>query len=179
MQNIALYHKSKEELTITELSIAELIDSTIQQYTVLPEHADVVVKKIIKERHKLYTDSLRIEAIVDNLIGNAFKYKNKYAQPPEVFIKAEVTAKKLRLTITDNGIGIVQKYQKSVFKLFSRATDQASGSGLGLYLVHESVQKLKGSIHFESISGKGSTFFISLPNSPTLVQQPQPVNLPH
>jgi signal transduction histidine kinase len=179
VQNIALYHKSKEELTITELSIAELIDSTIQQYTVLPEHADVVVKKIIKERHKLYTDSLRIEAIVDNLIGNAFKYKNKYAQPPEVFIKAEVTAKKLRLTITDNGIGIVQKYQKSVFKLFSRATDQASGSGLGLYLVHESVQKLKGSIHFESISGKGSTFFISLPNSPTLVQQPQPVNLPH
>ena len=67
------------------------------------------------------------------------------------------------IEIKDNGRGIAKEFQSKIFDMFFRATDDSSGSGLGLYIVKETVDKLKGEITFESELRKGTSFTISLP----------------
>jgi signal transduction histidine kinase len=65
----------------------------------------------------------------------------------------------------DNGIGIKKEYVKKVFDMFYRATEKSQGSGLGMYIVKQAVDKLKGSIKVKSTFGKGTTIKITLPNN--------------
>jgi signal transduction histidine kinase len=67
------------------------------------------------------------------------------------------------LEVEDNGLGIPEEHQAKIFEMFYRATDSASGSGLGLYILKRSVDRLKGKIKITSKEGEGSTFTIQLP----------------
>lgn len=67
------------------------------------------------------------------------------------------------LKVEDNGQGISPEYHQRVFDMFYRANEQSKGSGLGLYIVKETLDKLSGSIHLESAPGVGSTFTVRLP----------------
>ena len=62
----------------------------------------------------------------------------------------------------DNGIGIPKEFQRNIFDMFFKANENANGTGLGLYIVKTSVEKLKGTISLESESGKGSTFYVKI-----------------
>ena len=64
----------------------------------------------------------------------------------------------------DNGIGIEPQYQEKIFDLFFRATDQSQGTGLGLFIVKDTIDKLRGKIEVESEPGRGTTFTIEIPN---------------
>jgi signal transduction histidine kinase len=66
--------------------------------------------------------------------------------------------------LEDNGIGVEFQYQEKIFDLFFRATDQSQGTGLGLFIVKDTVEKLKGRIEVESEPGRGTTFTIEIPN---------------
>ncbi len=66
--------------------------------------------------------------------------------------------------IADNGIGIDKKYLSRVFEMFFRATDRAQGSGLGLYIVAETVNRLYGDIHVDSQLGEWTKFIVTVPN---------------
>jgi signal transduction histidine kinase len=66
--------------------------------------------------------------------------------------------------VSDNGKGIHPDHVKSIFEMFYRATEDSQGSGLGLYIVKETIEKLQGSIQVQSIPRKGTTFTIQLPN---------------
>ncbi|MBP9923956.1 MAG: HAMP domain-containing histidine kinase, partial [Bacteroidia bacterium] len=63
------------------------------------------------------------------------------------------------------GIGISKELQEKIFEMFFRGSESSDGSGLGLYIVKESVEKLKGKIAVKSIPGKGSEFSILIPNN--------------
>jgi signal transduction histidine kinase len=70
------------------------------------------------------------------------------------------------MTIRDNGIGIVNECLKRVFTMFYRATEISQGSGLGLYVVKEMVEKLKGSIHITSVANEETVVTVTIPNYP-------------
>jgi signal transduction histidine kinase len=67
------------------------------------------------------------------------------------------------ISIKDNGIGIPEEAQQKIFDMFYRASDRAGGSGLGLYIVKEIVEKLEGSIIVNSVFGVGTTFEVRIP----------------
>ena len=68
------------------------------------------------------------------------------------------------IRISDNGIGIARENHEKIFNMFYRVSTQSVGSGLGLYIVKETVEKLQGVINLESEPGKGTVFSIRLPN---------------
>ena len=68
------------------------------------------------------------------------------------------------LQFADNGIGIDESVIGKIFSMFYRATDKSDGSGLGLYIVKEAVDKLHGNITVTSTVGEGTKFRIELPN---------------
>jgi len=101
--------------------------------------------------------------ILNNLIGNAIKYHdpNKLSQ----YIKIDLMTddNNINLSIEDNGIGIEDEHFTKIFTMFYRATERSKGSGLGLYIVNETVQKLGGLISFNSTFGAGTRFLLMIP----------------
>jgi signal transduction histidine kinase len=113
----------------------------------------------------LNTDTSRLTIILNNLIGNAINYSDATKQNPFVRIEAAKADNGLAISINDNGIGIEREHQPRIFDMFYRASERSKGSGLGLYLVKESVKKLDGSIYLRSKPGVGTTFTVMLPEN--------------
>ena len=68
-----------------------------------------------------------------------------------------------QVRVEDNGKGIAQEHLKHVCRMFYRATDDGAGSGLGLYIVKEAIDKLNGSIDIDSVEGQGTTVSLMIP----------------
>ncbi|MCF6352952.1 MAG: MASE1 domain-containing protein [Cyclobacteriaceae bacterium] len=109
-----------------------------------------------------YSDLNRMKVIFNNIISNSIKYSDP--TKAKINIDIEVMNGHAKINIGDNGNGIDKKYQNDVFKMFFRATDKNAGSGLGLYIVKETVQKLRGDVSLESELNKGTTLKMRLPN---------------
>ena len=107
-----------------------------------------------------------MEQVLSNLIGNAIKYSPAGGMV-EVTIDEEAETRTVLLCIRDHGIGIPAHQQSLVFGRFARADNARAygigGTGLGLYLCRELVERQGGRIWFESVEGQGSSFFVSLP----------------
>jgi len=111
-------------------------------------------------------DEGRAAQIVGNLVSNAIKYTPKGGRISVTLSKAE-EAGFLKLSVTDTGVGISTHDQRQLFTRFFRAESavlaRADGAGMGLYIARALVQLHGGQIWVESMPGKGSTFFVTLP----------------
>ncbi len=111
-------------------------------------------------------DQFRIEIILDNLISNAVKYQNPSNQKQNIKITIDVNEVEANIAVTDNGIGISDEYIDNIFKMFFRAEESMNtdGTGIGLYIVKEAIEKMGGKISVSSTIMAGSSFKISIPN---------------
>jgi signal transduction histidine kinase len=127
--------------------------------------ADKIQVKIkVKGKYNFYSDQQRIKVILGNLLSNAFKYHDTHQPSPYVHVLVTLSPAEARLTVSDNGAGIGEEHHQKLFSMFYRATSRSEGSGLGLYIVKEVVEKLCGQVGFRSAPGQGTTFEITLPN---------------
>src|SRR5690606_33236521 len=108
-------------------------------------------------------DSRRLKIILRNLISNAIKYHNLRKDDPYVEVKVDYNDNQVTIKVIDNGSGIAEHHLGNIFKMFYRANENIKGSGLGLYIVHETVDKLGGEISVSSKIDEGTTFTVSLP----------------
>lgn len=111
----------------------------------------------------IHSDKSRIEILLKNLIGNAFKYKRKDITNPFVHFRMRKDSDNLYLTIEDNGEGIEEKHLDKIFDMFYRASSASQGTGLGLYICKEITTKLNGTIEITSEPKKGTSVCINLP----------------
>ncbi len=127
---------------------------------------------------KVMTDFSLIDLIFENLLSNAIKYT---PEGGKVELSAAVCpdGKQVVVAVSDTGIGIPKSESRHIFQSFFRASNavksQEMGSGLGLMLTRQLVQKLGGKLTFESEEGKGTTFNVALPmdESVAVTQTPQ------
>ena len=101
-----------------------------------------------------------MEEIVGNLVSNSLRYRHP-ERAPAIQIRTGNEGSTFWLAVEDNGRGISAKNRDRIFEMFGKLQDE-EGTGLGLYLVKENLNRLGGSIDFES-SDQGSRFRISLP----------------
>ena len=114
---------------------------------------------------ELKADKVLVLSVFQNLIHNAINYCNQ--DSPHVKIKVEKHDNGIQLQIIDNGHGIPEGIRDRVFEMFYRGHPDSTGSGLGLFIVKNALEKMKGNISFESEVGKGTTFTINIPNART------------
>jgi signal transduction histidine kinase len=156
---------SRQELCIEKIDIQQLLDDNLEKMQFMPGSSSIDKQISIREDAPLYSDKYRISVIFNNLISNAIKYYDPVKEHPTLNITIEVTKERARLEFQDNGIGIDKEYQDKIFNMFFRATQLSEGAGLGLYIVQEAVEKLKGTIVIDSELRRGTTFTIDIPNS--------------
>jgi len=156
---------SRQELCIEKINIQQLLDDNLEKMQFMPGSSSIDKQINISEDAPLYSDKYRISVIFNNLISNAIKYYDPVKEHPMLNIAIKVTSGSARLEFQDNGVGIDKEYQDKIFNMFFRATQLSEGAGLGLYIVQEAVDKLKGTIAIDSEIRKGTTFIIDIPNS--------------
>lgn len=156
---------SRIKISSEEIALNTLVTDTVESLR-FSQDGSFTINNLIEPTLKIRTDSQRLRPILNNLLSNAIRYRDLQKDEQFVTIQAELIHDGVKIEISDNGIGIPKKHQKDIFKMFFRASKQSEGSGIGLYIVKETVEKLYGTVTLFSTEGIGTTFSIFLPNNP-------------
>lgn len=106
-----------------------------------------------------------VNSIISNLISNSLKYSDSTKTSSTIEIRIDVNDSEAVICIRDNGIGIASDHTEKIFELNFRVTQESNtGSGLGLYMVKQSVKNLRGTIQVKSELNEGSEFIVRIPN---------------
>ncbi len=154
------------EIIYEEIDLKKLLDELLLHFNTTIEKKQIKVINNIIEKTNFTSDRNRISIILSNLISNSIRYSNNYVDQSYIQLEAYRNETNFVISITDNGIGIPDKYQYDIFDMFFRVSNTGNGSGIGLYIVKETLLKLRGEIKLQSIEGKGSTFSVILPIVP-------------
>lgn len=110
-------------------------------------------------------DALQMRQLLQNLLGNALKYRRKDTPPVVRVSCASPAGPRCVLAVTDNGIGFNEKHASKIFRMFVRlhGRTQYEGSGIGLAICRKIVERHDGTIAATSTAGQGATFTVTLP----------------
>ncbi len=155
---------SKENRQVIKKEIVELdylIDQVIKVHKHMPAALNISFRTNIGI-HRVFTDPHRLEVILNNLVSNAIKYHDQSKPDKVIELSTYSQGDKIRIDVTDNGIGIDVKDKSRIFEMYYMSKDREKGSGLGLFIVKEAISKLNGQIEVKSVKGEGSTFSVIL-----------------
>lgn len=153
---------SRLEISSERINVYDFIDGVINTFTFEANKEGIRIENNINHELAINTDSKRCKVIINNLINNAIKYHDPTKEDRYIKLTASSNGSSCKLEFEDNGIGIENEYQNKIFQMFYRATEKSTGSGLGLYIVKESLNKMGGEISFQSEKGKGSKFVVTI-----------------
>jgi signal transduction histidine kinase len=156
-------HNNRQPIEAEPLLLDSLVSDIYSNLRYLQSAAPLEFRQDIAPQNPLLLDRERITTILSNLIANAIKYHRSEKDAPFVAVGARLEDGQLHLWVQDNGPGIAPQIQARMFEMFYRGDERSGGSGLGLYLVKETLHKLGGSIMAESDLGRGSTFHVWVP----------------
>ncbi|MBL0745878.1 sensor histidine kinase [Chryseolinea lacunae] len=162
---------SNLEVSYEPVNVYDLIQESIADLKFYPGMEAMNFAIDFNKDASVMIDRKRLKIILNNLIGNAIKYRDDRKESNTGQITFENGKTIWKLEIQDNGIGIDKHYLCRVFEMFFRATDRSQGSGLGLYIVKETVEKLYGEIYVDSEKGKWTKFTIAIPHENIYVRK--------
>ncbi len=151
----------KRELIIEDLDMNKLMSQAAG--TFLFQIKETGVKLDVSDLPSCRGDADQIDQVFSNLIGNAFKYLDP-ERSGSIKISGDRSEGRSVYCVEDNGIGIAPDDQERIFAIFNQLDMKVTGEGLGLTIVKKIVEKHGGEVWVESEEGKGSKFFVALPN---------------
>ncbi len=151
-------------LTNELVNVNEEITTALKRLSIISDNADILKNiELVIEEEQVYGIGAYIQSILYNLISNSLKYKQE-GRDLRIKLTCKVIKKSYLIEIIDNGKGIdLIKFEKKLFRMYSRFDMEAQGKGVGLYLVKKQVEAMNGRISVNSKVNQGSTFSIYLP----------------
>lgn len=153
---------SFENFMMDKINLKEIVEEIIAALKNLPTAAGIEFRISVKEGIEYYGNKNMVSSVFQNLIYNSILYRRNI---PDSYISIEISedAKFIYSEIKDNGTGIEKEHQSRIFDMFYRASTVSNGSGLGLYIVKNSIDKSGGEITLSSKENEGTSFKITLP----------------
>jgi signal transduction histidine kinase len=146
------------------IDLHEFVEDVLRDLRFMESAERVDIRVEVNQEGEFFSDPVRLGIVFNNLISNAIKYQDPGKSLPTLQIRIDSDSRQAVCRFIDNGLGIDKEHLEKVFDLFFRASVQATGSGLGLYITHNAIQKMNGNIAVESEFGKGTTFILTIPN---------------
>ena len=161
-KTLQYYKNNKTSAENISIDFHQLIPGLIDLYTYTDNDTSFTVD--IDQKEEFFGDAFRIEVILGNLISNAIKYQKETEVNKKVNIYIEVRTELVEISVTDNGMGILNEHLEKIFTQFFKSKVN-HGSGLGLFIVKEALDKINGRIAVSSDPVDGTTFKITIPNA--------------
>jgi two-component system, sensor histidine kinase LadS len=158
---IKLTRLTDAKLEKQNIDFDSLVDGCISSLAEIPNFNKITFTKQIAPDVELHSEWTLINAILQNLIENGIKYSRDKSPFVKVIVSRE--DRHVVIGVEDNGLGINEAHQSRIFDMFYRATHNSGGSGLGLYILKRSVDRLEGMVELQSQEGVGSTFRVKIP----------------
>lgn len=149
------------EAKIESVSLAEIANSILDDSNKIAQNKGVSIVNRIPENLNIQADRQMTSVILRNLVSNAIKYTHKN---DEVVLNAFVNDDEVTISVKDNGMGIDPDLKNHIFESFNSSqigTGNEIGTGLGLSICKEFAEKQNAGIHFETETGRGTTFYVT------------------
>jgi PAS domain S-box-containing protein len=155
---------SRLDVRIEKIDLNAMIRDIQNNFRMIPGADRLKTEMKIADGPEFFSDPMRIGMLLNNLLSNAIKYQDYTKEESTVYIQVITSASDTWIKILDNGIGIKKEHLAKIFDMFYRASEHSYGSGLGLYIAKETVNKLGGTIKVESEFRSHTEFEIVIPN---------------
>ena len=154
----------KENAIYTEMiDVNILVESILKSISPQEEFLKVSCKLDIESGLSFVSDKKILSAIIHNTIDNSIKYRDTTKDKNFLDVVISNFHTGIRIVVEDNGVGIPYHIHEKIFDMFYRGNLESKGTGLGLYIVKNGVDKLGGTIHMESEPDIGTKFVIDIP----------------
>lgn len=155
------YSRTNREWVIERVDISDTVREAVKNLTASINESGATIN--FEDMPVLDTDPAQMLQLFQNLIGNAIKFR-KEGRPPVIKIRASENKTQWLFSVEDNGIGIDPQYSEKIFVIFKTLHNKVrfEGTGIGLAVAKKIVEKHGGKIWFESVPGKGTTFYFTL-----------------
>ena len=164
VSNMLYFSRAKKIVSeYTNIKLKNFTDEIISGLKFKEGFDTIKISNRIPERIILSSDEVILDSVIQNLVGNAVKYQDSKKESSYLDIDIEEKNGVVILQFKDNGIGIDLVHKDKLFGMFYRATNEAEGTGLGLYIVKLSIEKLGGTIVFESEPKEFTKFTVTVP----------------
>ena len=167
LENLMNWSVSKTGLlniNIEKINLSKLTNEVLQLNQIQLENKLLIVKNTLSPHIEAYADHKMTFTILTNLISNAIKFTRPGGT---ISIKSELTEDYLKISVSDNGIGIPEKHIDDIFSIDSdyqtRGTENEYGTGLGLKVVAEFIHRMNGKVSITSVLGESTTITFDLP----------------
>jgi PAS domain S-box-containing protein len=165
IKNILSYSRNNRTgLEIEKISIQETARDIVNSLQSMKEAKEIHYEIDIQEHQPFFSDAVRFKMVMENLVSNAIKHHKKDNSGRYIKITGHSDHEQLELSVADNGIGIAPQHHKKIFDMFFRVSGETDGSGIGLYIVKNAVEKMQGALEIHSEKEIGTTFIIKLKN---------------
>ncbi|MFA5360222.1 MAG: ATP-binding protein [Patescibacteria group bacterium] len=163
--NVSRIEEGKFGFNFESTDFKEVLDTSISNIDSLIDKSHQELKiKIPPKLPKIFLDKERVIMVIQNLLSNAIKYTPEYGK---IEVVVEVDKKFINVKIKDQGVGIPAEDQPKLFSKFFRAANvvklETEGSGLGLFMVKNIIEKHQGQVSLKSEEGKGTEVSFTLP----------------
>jgi len=167
LENLLAWSQSQineTNLKSEAINVKSLFDECVAPYVSVAEKKEITINQNVSQDVELIGDAASLRIILCNLISNAIKFTSRHGHVTMTAMSDEM---EVTFCVADSGIGMDDSMMKRVLDstdhISTLGTDRESGTGLGVGLCQELVNKNKGKIWVKSVVGEGSSFFISFP----------------
>ena len=161
--DLSKIESGKFEVNIEYMPLGEIVLESLSMVHPMAAEKNIIIENLIDPASEilLQADRLRCKEVLVNLLSNAVKYNHPRGR---VTVNSQMTGEGvIRINVTDNGPGISPEQQQLVFEPFNRLGSEYTeieGTGIGLTIAHQLMQKMDGKIGVHSTPGEGSTFWL-------------------
>jgi PAS domain S-box-containing protein len=154
------------KLKYQPIDIKQEINEIKRNLAFLPNYPKMFFNETIEIREQIVADKAMIITILQNLMANAINYADLRNESPLVNFYAHKENGHIKIVVEDNGVGIPKSVQGKIWDMFFRANELSKGTGLGLFIVRNAVERLNGNIQLHSEPGIGTRFIVTIPAHP-------------
>lgn len=165
IKELSVWHEvDRMAIVKKSIDVNEFFQQEIDLLRNQPEARNIQIVFEVIGTVELRTDPIRLQAIFTNILSNSIKYIDRTKEQSRIDIRVTVGTDHCEIEIEDNGIGMDALHLPKIFDKYYRVNPDSDGTGLGLHIVKDTLERLGGQVRVSSAPGVGSTFSISIPN---------------
>lgn len=157
-----IFRVKKTVLRYEIVDFNALVADSMSDVKVLADHKKIDIRYNESSSNLFLGDYGLTKMVLGNLLSNAVKYHSPHKPDPYIHVHFEKVSGRVSFAVADNGEGIDEQHHEKIFNMFYRASESSNGSGLGLYIVKETLARIGGEVELKSKKGSGSTFKVIL-----------------